>query len=561
MSGFEFPADGFDPENLYDGGCTNPLINKATAVSLSNTLNQDMDKQKFNQLTQEEQQQLQQQQLLQQHQQEFSSMLSFDPYLSSANSLEWFDPSPVMMNQNYFMNNSFNNSMLPHPQLTLHFPIAPVSVCSSPAPPMSSATTIFPLNFEHSILVSPVPTIVSSSAAFAQASRPASPSVVVDKKLSTRRVKECAAPSSSPEPMSSAAPSRATSPDDLTGGHSYKNNKRFRLPKEQMTWLKEYFNKTPLPTTAEAEEISREIGVEDYTQTPIPLDGGDNWTLQHPQSNAIQYIRPSDSPHPNHLPCASPFIPHQTQHAPKSADAYQDRKNVCYISFPSSSNDSTPAMRARSNTFSESSTPTIITKVPASTGTPYLRSRQHSDPGALPIISTLQLHGFANQHLPPSQVTANATPRLCSPQFGHINTQTQPQNSQSTSYKTFSAASQFKLSNYQRKYLEKVFSETQAPTGQQYQRLCEKLQMPRSAVMAWFQTMRAEVRNGRRSFGSASDSPTHVIHSPQLQSLPSPLFIKTSPPPNHIAGFFTPTVTELATESRPADVMSIMALI
>ncbi|KAJ3080020.1 hypothetical protein HDU99_009508, partial [Rhizoclosmatium hyalinum] len=56
--------------------------------------------------------------------------------------------------------------------------------------------------------------------------------------------------------------SRASSPDDHEPGYSYKNNKRFRLPKEQMAWLKELFDQNPLPSSAEAERIAAEIGVD-----------------------------------------------------------------------------------------------------------------------------------------------------------------------------------------------------------------------------------------------------------------------------------------------------------
>ncbi|KAJ3067155.1 hypothetical protein HDU98_009657 [Podochytrium sp. JEL0797] len=60
---------------------------------------------------------------------------------------------------------------------------------------------------------------------------------------------------------SSPSASRAESPDDF-GKESYKNNKRFRLPKEQMQRLKDVFAENPLPTAKEAEEIAREIKVD-----------------------------------------------------------------------------------------------------------------------------------------------------------------------------------------------------------------------------------------------------------------------------------------------------------
>ncbi|KAJ3075582.1 hypothetical protein HDU99_001507, partial [Rhizoclosmatium hyalinum] len=54
----------------------------------------------------------------------------------------------------------------------------------------------------------------------------------------------------------------ASSLDDHEPGYSYKNNKRFCLPKEQMAWLKELFDQNPLPSSAEAEQIAAEIGVD-----------------------------------------------------------------------------------------------------------------------------------------------------------------------------------------------------------------------------------------------------------------------------------------------------------
>ncbi|KAJ3351884.1 hypothetical protein HDU83_008517 [Entophlyctis luteolus] len=46
-------------------------------------------------------------------------------------------------------------------------------------------------------------------------------------------------------------------------GHSYKNNKRFRLPKSDMILLKQLFEEKPLPTSAETEAIAQRLGVDD----------------------------------------------------------------------------------------------------------------------------------------------------------------------------------------------------------------------------------------------------------------------------------------------------------
>ncbi|KAJ3388123.1 hypothetical protein HDU80_011772, partial [Chytriomyces hyalinus] len=45
-------------------------------------------------------------------------------------------------------------------------------------------------------------------------------------------------------------------------GSSYKNNKRFRIPRDQMVWLKKVFSETPLPSIERMAEIADEVGVD-----------------------------------------------------------------------------------------------------------------------------------------------------------------------------------------------------------------------------------------------------------------------------------------------------------
>ncbi|KAJ3234690.1 hypothetical protein HDU77_000360, partial [Chytriomyces hyalinus] len=45
-------------------------------------------------------------------------------------------------------------------------------------------------------------------------------------------------------------------------GSSYKNNKRFRIPRDQMVWLKKVFSETPLPSIERMAEIANEVGVD-----------------------------------------------------------------------------------------------------------------------------------------------------------------------------------------------------------------------------------------------------------------------------------------------------------
>ncbi|KAJ3243094.1 hypothetical protein HDU77_007948 [Chytriomyces hyalinus] len=45
-------------------------------------------------------------------------------------------------------------------------------------------------------------------------------------------------------------------------GSSYKNNKRFRIPRDQMVWLKKVFSETPLPSIERIAEIADEVGVD-----------------------------------------------------------------------------------------------------------------------------------------------------------------------------------------------------------------------------------------------------------------------------------------------------------
>ncbi|KAJ3240119.1 hypothetical protein HDU81_004539 [Chytriomyces hyalinus] len=47
-----------------------------------------------------------------------------------------------------------------------------------------------------------------------------------------------------------------------SSGSSYKNNKRFRIPKDQMVWLKKVFSETPLPSTERMAEIAGEVDVD-----------------------------------------------------------------------------------------------------------------------------------------------------------------------------------------------------------------------------------------------------------------------------------------------------------
>ncbi|KAJ3118888.1 hypothetical protein HK100_000522 [Physocladia obscura] len=49
---------------------------------------------------------------------------------------------------------------------------------------------------------------------------------------------------------------------DKSASQSYKHNKRFRLPKEDMNKLKKMFSENPLPGSVETERISKELGVE-----------------------------------------------------------------------------------------------------------------------------------------------------------------------------------------------------------------------------------------------------------------------------------------------------------
>ncbi|ORY52306.1 hypothetical protein BCR33DRAFT_314974 [Rhizoclosmatium globosum] len=173
-----------------------------------------------------------------------------------------------------FVDMAYPSMVMPPELATFQFPLqvpsassATVSLCSTPVPPSSA------------VLSSPPPLDTAQIDSQQQMESLTLPSASSKRSLScpntstrlpvrsVRLAVTTPTPESTPLLTSkngrkSEQHSRASSPDDHEPGYSYKNNKRFRLPKEQMAWLKELFDQNPLPSSAEAERIAAEIGVD-----------------------------------------------------------------------------------------------------------------------------------------------------------------------------------------------------------------------------------------------------------------------------------------------------------
>ncbi|ORY52307.1 hypothetical protein BCR33DRAFT_779635 [Rhizoclosmatium globosum] len=304
-------------------------------------------------------------------------------------------------------------------------------------------------------------------------------------------------------------------------------------------------SKTPIPAPTFLPEWS-EGAVRDDTKP----------TLYPPHVHVI----PHDQ-YPNSTSPSSHNIPHSPT-----------RKNVCYISFGASDISDTPAIRSRSiRSRSDSlTTPVVIAKLPSipiqsiSSPTPetYSSGKIHSSQSLMqPPIATVPLsHNNIHHPHPPSPLTSSESPRQT-----YIQSQINQPAPQPSSYKTFSAASQFKLSPHQRKVLERIFQETEAPTNQQYHQISDRLRMPRSAVMAWFQNMRSIVRKyGQVPFHEAAQEPPPsvqytaqiAVRSPSAASSPS--LAQTLPAPE--TNLSAKEGKEDSPSKRPY-IMSVMALI
>ncbi|KAI8610572.1 hypothetical protein BC830DRAFT_731171 [Chytriomyces sp. MP71] len=174
-------------------------------------------------------------------------------------------------------------------------------------------------------------------------------------------------------------------------------------------------------------------------------------------------------------------------------------RNVCFISLPSSitvptasipSSSAVAAVAARCdivpavmpaprNAHQAHQFPiSLITKLPPSSSTaaspvsPYLASPVASTGAGTPIRPVSAAAAAGNRPSRPRSATIHHPP----------------------TYKTFCAASQYPLSARQVELLEEAFGMSAAPSNVVYARIAERVGVPRSVVMAWFQKKRSAVR-------------------------------------------------------------------
>ncbi|KAJ3118889.1 hypothetical protein HK100_000523 [Physocladia obscura] len=157
-------------------------------------------------------------------------------------------------------------------------------------------------------------------------------------------------------------------------------------------------------------------------------------------------------------------------------------KTICYVSFPS--------QLAKERIYRSKSVPTdtVLTKLPGLQVMQNIADSTVSVPnGVVSVYPSPRSSKFeSSMDLVPARSFV-----------GYLDGTSgikQDNCAQFRGYKTFSSASLFQMSPAQLVVLERVFSMTQAPTSAQFQHLSDRLSIPRSAVMAWFQRKRSQLR-------------------------------------------------------------------
>ncbi|KAI8827497.1 hypothetical protein BJ741DRAFT_714283 [Chytriomyces cf. hyalinus JEL632] len=340
-----------------------------------------------------------------------------------------------------------------------------------------------------------------------------------------------------------------------------------------------------------------------------------------PLSDSLHRYPPQQNHLPNYYPLSSDAVhtmmqsfdaaPHPLQAAaaaaqspiiagmPVSPDGLYDhsnthhfstKKNVCYITLPPSTSHATHSSLSQQTHLqsvvvtaksfvsqapnlyeTNPNLPAIITKLPmaASVGAATAVVTNSCDVWHSPLKSA----PFTEYPQPqPQHLETRITPP-------HISIQciqrTSPSLSPTTihsksllhsSFKTFSAASQYHFSVHQLKVLEHCFSESEAPSSACYQRISERLSIPRSVVMAWFQKRRSLNRRARESSDAEaqllqvrrnrrSDSPSDMV-SPVMIRKPVMVSrrVVVSPPPVQVG-------VDVKSEYTRPDIKDVMSLI
>ncbi|KAI8827496.1 hypothetical protein BJ741DRAFT_714282 [Chytriomyces cf. hyalinus JEL632] len=263
--------------------------------------------------------QQQQQQLQQQQQQQRSCQFSNVHRNSSSISWGSTDPLSILTHQNQTHNNNNILPSDPHPIITTCSPLQFSSIVSGGSPPhqysSTSLTTASPHSLQqplsaietvytqqavqqgeptlvHSIALQPSPSVtdklsprsISGRELLGRRARRTVAKRDVDKDLGDREKLDASdldvddsegqdeeddSDTASDRGGASTKPvvkrvggrkKKAASSSSL--GSSYKNNKRFRIPRDQMVWLKKVFSETPLPSIERMAEIANEVDVD-----------------------------------------------------------------------------------------------------------------------------------------------------------------------------------------------------------------------------------------------------------------------------------------------------------